>query len=124
MLNQYPASAVLVASDLERAKKFYEESLGLTPVQGPPGIAMFKAGEGSTVVIYEKEGGSKAVHTVLGFSVKDLKGLLAELKAKGVKQDLRDLPEGADEDGIVRYGPVSSAWINDSEGNIIALNEM
>ena len=123
-LGQFPASTVLVASDLERAKKFYEEKLGLTPVDGPEGIAMFEAGEGSSVVIYQKDGGSKAVHTVLGFSVKDLPALLAELKANGVEQDMDDLPEGTGEDGIAHYGPVSSAWIKDSEGNIIALNEM
>ena len=124
MLNAFPASAILVAQDLDRAIQFYQESLGLTLFPGPQGIAMFEAGDGTMIVMYEKEGGSKATHTVLGFSVKDLDGLLAELKAKGVTQDMRDLPEGADVNGIVSYGPVRSAWINDSEGNIIALNEM
>lgn len=124
MLNQFKASAVLVAADLERARAFYTEKLGLTPMEGPKGMAMFTAGEGSMVSLYEKEGGSKALHTVLGFDVKDLESVLADLKAKGVIQDMRDLPEGADENGIVNYGGAKCAWINDSEGNIIALSEM
>ena len=124
MLGDNQAYAILVASDLERAKKFYEEKLGLKMIPGPSGIAMFQAGSGSMVVLYEKEGGPKATNTVLGFDVKNLEQLLTDLKAKGVKQDMRDLPEGANEQGIMSYGPVKSAWINDSEGNIIALNEM
>ncbi len=124
MLNEFPATAVLVASDLERAKKFYTEKLGLTPMQGPEGIAMFGAGDGTSVVLYEKEGGPKATNTVLGFAVKDLDATLKELKAKGVEQDMRDLPEGTDANGIMSYGSVKSAWINDSEGNIIGLNQM
>lgn len=124
MLGEFPCVPVLVASDLERAKKFYVEALGLKLLDSPEGIVMFEAGDGTKIAMYEKEGGTKAVHTVLGFTVTDLAGLLAELKAKGVQQDMNDLPEGADERGIVSYGPVHSAWINDSEGNIIALNEM
>lgn len=124
MLNEFPATTVLVASDLERAKKFYTESLGLSLVPGPEGIVMFEAGKGTRIAIYEKEGGSKAIHTVLGFAVTDLDGLLSELKEKGVQQDMNDLPEGTDENGVMNYGPVRTAWINDSEGNIIALNEM
>lgn len=124
MLGDSPASTMLVASDLERATAFYRDVLGLKLDPGFPGVAFFEAGEGSRIVIYEKEGGSKATHTVLGFSVKNLDQLLTELKAKGVKQDLRDLPEGADENGIVTYGSVRAAWINDTEGNIIGLNEV
>jgi len=124
MLNQYAAVTVLVASDLERARKFYTEALGLTPIDGPAGMAIFEAGNGTRIGIYQKEGGSKAVHTVMAFTVNDLEAELAELKAKGVQQDMNDLPESADENGIVTYGTVKSAWINDSEGNIIAINQM
>lgn len=124
MLNNFRASAVLVASDLERAKAFYQDILGLTPLQGPPGIAIFGAGSGSQVVIYQKEGGPQAKTTVLGFEVEGLEHLLKDLKAKGVEQDLTDLPEGTDANGIAHFGPVASTWIKDSEGNVIALNEM
>ncbi len=123
MLSQFPVYGILVASDLERAKQFYTEKLGLKPVDGPPGIAIFAAGDQTRVVIYEKEGGPKATNTVLGFSVTNLEQVLADLKAAGVEQDLADLPAEA-KDGVVSYGPVKSAWIKDSEGNIIGLNEM
>jgi len=124
MLAQFPASTVLVAKDLARAKKFYTEKFGFELIDGPEGLLMFKTADGGRIVIYQKEGGSKATHTVLGFQVTNLEELLKELKAKGVQQDMNDLPEGANAEGIVSYGPVKSAWINDSEGNIIGLNQM
>ena|SRR5579872_5108515 len=124
MLDKFHASTVLAASDLERARKFYTEKLGLKEVSGPQGIVMLEAGEGTTIVVYQKEGGPKATNTVLGFEVKDLENLLQELKDKGVEQDMDGLPEGTDESGITHYGSVKSAWIKDSEGNIIGLNEM
>ena len=124
MLSNFPAYAILVASDLERAKNFYQDQLGLTVMPGPKGVVIFKAGDGSRIVLYKKEDGPKATNTVLGFDVKNLEEVLSDLKSKGVKQDMRNLPPGADENGIVHYGPVKSAWINDSEGNIIGLNEV
>jgi predicted enzyme related to lactoylglutathione lyase len=124
MLDKCPATAVLVAKDLDRAKKFYQEKLGLKLRQGPEGVIIFEAGNGTTVALYQKEGGSKAIHTVLAFEVNHLEEVLQTLKSQGVEQDMDGLPEGANEQGIVSYGPVKSAWIKDSEGNIIALNQM
>lgn len=124
MLKQFSAYGILVASDLDRAKKFYTEQLGLELIPAPSGIAMFSAGNGTQVVLYEKEGGTKAAHTVLGFDVKNIEQVLTDLKAKGVKQDMDDLPEGTNDQGIMNYGLVKCAWIWDSEGNIIGLNEM
>lgn len=123
LLADCEASTVLIAQDLERAKAFYTEKLGLKLSPGPEGIAMLEAGNGSKIVIYEKDA-PVATNTVLGFSVTNLESLLAELKAKGVEQDMRALPEGADENGIMHHGTMKGAWINDSEGNIIALNDM
>jgi len=121
-MNDFKAYAILVGQDLKRAKEFYENKLGFK-VKEMPGVIMVEAGNGSRFVVYEKAGSTAPTTTVLGFDVTNLESLLDELKAKGVSQDLRDLPEGANEKGIVSYGQIKAAWINDSEGNIIALNE-
>ncbi len=123
-MNEFVASAILVAQDLNRAKAFYLEKLGLKIAQEMPGVLMLEAGQGSQVVVYEKAGSSAPMTTVLGFGVKNLDSLLADLIAKGVEQDMSDLPEGSNESGIMDYGMARTAWIKDSEGNIIALNEM
>ena len=122
MFSENKAYGVLVAQDLARAKEFYAEKLGLE-CQEMKGVLMVKAGAGSSFVLYEKAGSAAPATTVLGFDVKNLPELLDELKGKGVKQDMDDLPEGADENGVVNYGQIRSAWVKDSEGNIIALNE-
>lgn len=123
-MHEFMASAILVAQDLDRAKQFYTEKLGLKKTWEMPGVAMFEAGKGSQVVLYEKAGSTAPTTTVLGFDVTNVDSLLADLKAKGVEQDMDDLPEGTDENGVMNYGDARSAWIKDSEGNIIALNEM
>lgn len=123
-LRDYPVTAMLVAGDIERAKRFYEEKLGLELVETMPGVAIFEAGRGTQVLLYEREGGSLAEHAVLGFDVDDLDQVLSDLLAKGVMQDTSGLPEGSDASGIMDYGPVRSAWIKDSEGNVIGINEM
>lgn len=91
-------------------------------VEEMPGIIMMEAAAGTAFIMYEKDA-AVPTNTVLGFNVEDLDATLKELKARGVQQDMKDLPEGSDENGIMTYGPVRSCWINDSEGNIIALNE-
>jgi catechol 2,3-dioxygenase-like lactoylglutathione lyase family enzyme len=123
MLGNFRANTMLVAKDMDRARAFYTDILGLKPLPGDDYIAMFEAGEGSRIIIYPREDGSKAIHTVLSFDVKNLAQLLKDLKAKGVEQDLDNLPGEPDANGILHWGPVSSAWIKDSEGNIIGLFE-
>ena len=115
---------MLVADDIERAKKFYVQKMGLELTSSMTGGAIFEAGHGTQVLLYERDGGSMAEHAVLGFDVEDLDKVLMELKEKGVEQDRDNLPEGANDMGIVDWGTVRSAWIKDSEGNVIALNEM
>lgn len=123
MLSDCRASAMLVAEDIKRARAFYEEELGLKVMMEMDDVVVFEAGHNTSFIVYQRPGGVTAKNTVLAFDVQNIEKLLDELKAKGVKQDLRDLPEGANEKGIVDYKSVKSAWINDTEGNIIALTE-
>lgn len=123
-LGDYPAKAMLVAEDVERAKQFYQEKLGLETVLSMKGVVTMEAGMGTQVTLYERENGSKAEHTVLGFDVDDLDQVIKDLRDKGVMLDMTDLPPGANEEGIVDWGTVRSAWIKDSEGNVIGINEI
>ena len=124
MLSNVPVSAVLPAQDLARAKQFYTEKLGLPVVSDMPGGVVFGAGSGTKLVVYERKQPNKAEHTEAGFDVKDLVAEIKELTAKGVTMEQYDMPGlKTDENGIVSYGPMKSAWIKDTEGNIIALNQ-
>ena len=125
MLQDAPISAILPAVDLERAKDFYQHKLGLKlldlPMKDP---LVFVAGDGTNLVVYYRPDGTKAEHTVAGFAVKDVEQAVAELKLKGVVFEDYDMPGLKTVNHIMSYGNVKSAWFKDTEGNILALNQM
>lgn len=110
--------------DLERARKFYEEKLGLKVIRTDPspGI-MFEAGEGTGLYIYQREA-TKADHTVAVFEVQDIKAEVKELKDKGVVFEEYDVPGLKTVGGIVTMGDIKGAWFKDTEGNILGVAEL
>lgn len=123
MLSKARAMTILPAEDLQRARKFYGEVLGLSEiVSGIPGHAKFEAGLGSLVMLYERSR-TKAEHTVLEFLVEDIEQVVKELAERGVKFEQYDF-EGlrTNELGIAQLGTKQSAWFHDTEGNIISVS--
>jgi len=131
-LGDYPAAAVLRAEDLVRAKKFYTDVLGLKPgeLSGPAseGMGMFRAGDGTGVMIYERPGMPAPQTTALGFGIPADKfdGVVAALRAKGVTFEDYDLPEIGLKtvNGIAEFEGSKAAWFKDSEGNIVNIAAM
>ena len=125
MLTNSPVAAILPAVDLERAKKFYKEKLGLQPINTPgPGGAMFECGQGTQLYLYQRDTATKADHTVAGWKVENIEEVVRALRERGVVFEQYDLPGlKTDEDGIATSGPIKSAWFKDTEGNILSINE-
>ncbi len=131
-LGDHPAAAVLRAEDLGRAKKFYTDVLGLRPgdVPGPAseGMAMFTAGDGTMVMIYERPGMPAPQSTALGFGLPRDKfdEVAADLRAKGVTFEDYDLPEIGLKtvNGIAEFEGTKAAWFKDSEDNIVNIAAM
>lgn len=125
MLDGAPVSAILPAMDMARAKDFYQNKLGLKlmdmPMDDP---MMFQAGKGTMLVVYHRPDGTKAEHTVAGFSVDDLEATIKELEGKDVMFEDYDMPGIKTVNHIMDYGKGKSAWFKDTEGNIIAVNQM
>lgn len=128
MLTNAKVHPTLPAIDLERAKKFYEETLGLNVIMEDqsPG-ALLQAGEGTTLYIYQRAA-TKADHTVAGFSVKDVESTVKEIKAKGVVLEEVNIPGTQTVDGITTMttpaGEFKGVWFKDTEGNILSVNNM
>jgi predicted enzyme related to lactoylglutathione lyase len=117
---------VVRAESYERAKKFYMDVLGLPLAQefpGPGGGGMFAAGKGTVLMVYENPKLPAPENTVLGFAVGADKfdALIAELKGRGVVLEDYDIPEMGlkTTDGIAEMDGNKSAWLKDSEGNIL-----
>jgi predicted enzyme related to lactoylglutathione lyase len=125
MLSNFNMYGVLTADDLERVKGFYTEKLGLKLVEGQmPGLAIFEAGNGTKILFYKKKGAQRPDNTALGFDVQNIEQVVEELKGKGVTFEEYDLPGMKTVNGIADIGQVKSAFFKDSEGNIVALNQM
>ncbi len=124
MLTKATVHPTLPAVDIGRARKFYQDTLGLKVLaEDPsPGI-VFQAGNDSSLYVYQR-GATKADHTVASFTVDDVEATVKELKAKGVKFEDIDMPGIKTIDGIARMNGVTGAWFKDTEGNILAVTNM
>jgi predicted enzyme related to lactoylglutathione lyase len=123
MLTKAIAAATIPAEDLERARKFYTEVLGLKLAKDQLFGFTLEAGNGSQVFIYQRER-TKAEHTAITFYVPDLVKTVTELTAKGVKfEQYKFDPIKTNEMGIAETPGGKAAWLTDPEGNILAIVE-
>ncbi len=125
ILANSPVCACIIANDLEAAKKFYSEKLGLKEVPSDdPGGILFEAGEGSKIYVY-KSSFHKPENTVAAFKVADVVAAVNELKGNGVTFESYDMdPIKTDENNIAHMGDLQAAWFKDPEGNILGLSNM
>lgn len=123
MLNKLEVHATIPASDLERAKKFYLEKLGLTPTEETPGGLIYRC-YNSWFLLYPTPNAGTSTHTLMGWTTEDIEQEVAELKARGVGFEKYDTPHLKTVDGIATTGPNRAAWFKDSEGNILGLVQL
>lgn len=114
----------LPASDMDRAKKWYSEKLGLEPDTDDMFGATYSSG-GAGFLLYPSEFAGTNQATAAGFSVENFDEVIAELRSRGVEFEHVDFGEmGSTVDGVLSdpEGNMKVAWFKDSEGNILALN--
>jgi len=122
-------TTTLPVVDINRAKKFYHETLGLKIRWEDQERVMLEASDGCKVYLY-KRSPTRADHTVLSFDVEDIESEMRDLRRKGVKFEEYDMPEMHLEtiNGIStsrsQDWEMKTAWFKDTEGNILALSQM
>ena len=124
MLSDGQVAATLAVSDLDRAKKFYTETLGFSPAQESPGGIMFQAGKGTALFVYPSGFAGTNKATGASFNVDDFDGTIADLRAKGVSFMDYDFPGLKTENGVAQTPEGPAAWFADPDGNIIAVTQM
>jgi catechol 2,3-dioxygenase-like lactoylglutathione lyase family enzyme len=121
----------LPAGDLDRARRFYAEKLGLEPTEERPGGLLYRCAAGE-FALFQSAGAASGSHTQMGWEVDDLRAVVAELRDRGVVFEEYGLPGLTTEDGIARVtgnypskGGIGehAAWFRDSEGNLIGVGE-
>jgi predicted enzyme related to lactoylglutathione lyase len=124
MIKDKRSAAMLPASDLERAKSWYADTLDLKPSYEDEGGVQYKTADGTQFWVYPSEFAGTNKATAMGFMARDLSAEMGDLKARGVKFEEYDIPGVKTVDGIAEFAPGDrGAWFKDSEGNIIALFE-
>jgi predicted enzyme related to lactoylglutathione lyase len=124
MLTNSPFYAGIAIDDMESAKKFYGETLGVFDVtQVDTHLLTLRAANGYAVLLYAKPGHVPAQHTVLNFPVDDIESAVDRLHDAGVKfEHYDDGPIATNEKGIATPGP-KQAWFKDPAGNILSVIE-
>jgi tRNA-Thr(GGU) m(6)t(6)A37 methyltransferase TsaA len=121
----------LPAQDLERARRFYAEKLGLEPVEERPGGLRYQCA-GGEFALFESAGAPSGGHTQMGWEVDDIEATVRELRQRGVVFEEYDLPGLATNNGIAEVvgnypskGGVGerAAWFRDTEGNLLGIGE-
>jgi catechol 2,3-dioxygenase-like lactoylglutathione lyase family enzyme len=122
-LGAAPFWATLPASNLDRAKRWYADVLGLTPLVETDQWLTYRCGD-SVLQLYPTGSAGTAQHTLGGWVVDDLEATVADLRGRGVVFEEYDFPGLRTVDGIARLGEVErAAWFKDSEGNILAISQ-
>ena len=124
MLTDSPAFSGFSVDDLDKARQFYEETLGLrvVDVPGMGGLIRLHLGGGAEVLVYGKPNHTPASFTVLNFPVPDVEAAVDQLTARGVRFEQYDNPP-TDAKGIMRAGGPLIAWFTDPAGNVFSVLE-
>jgi predicted enzyme related to lactoylglutathione lyase len=108
--------------DVEAAKRFYGETLGLgvTELSEEHGLISIQLAGGRDTLVYRKDDFTPATYTILNFEVDDVDAAVDELTAKGVTMERYDSFD-QDDKGIARGPGPSIAWFKDPAGNILSV---
>ena len=121
MLKNSPMYAYIPVANLERARKFYEQKVGLKPAREVAGGVAYEFANGTACFMYPTPNAGTSRASQAFWQVDDIEKEVAELKARGVTFEEYDLPGLETTNSIATGGGAKSAWFKDSEGNIMAL---
>jgi catechol 2,3-dioxygenase-like lactoylglutathione lyase family enzyme len=122
-LKDSPVGAIVAVSDMERAKQFYEGTLGLSDGEDQAdGGRTYACGEGTIIHVYPSENAGTSGATVAAWAVGDVAAAVDDLRGRGVNFEQYGEPLNTDERGIARMGDLEGAWFRDPDGNILAIS--
>ena len=131
MLSDGRVATRLPAQDLERARRFYAEKLGLEPSEERPGGLLYRCA-GGEFALFASAGAAAGTHTQMGWDVDDLDAVMAALRARGLEFEHYDVPGLRTVDGVAEVeGNYPSkggrgergVWFRDSEGNLLGIGQ-
>jgi catechol 2,3-dioxygenase-like lactoylglutathione lyase family enzyme len=122
MLDKMDVAANIAVKDVPRARKFYEDTLGLKAVDKKDDqVIPFRSGN-STILVYQSQFAGSNKATAATWTVgEELDGIVRALKAKGVAFEHYDMPDMTREGDLHVCGSMKVAWFKDPDGNILCV---
>ncbi|WDR02308.1 VOC family protein [Devosia algicola] len=122
MLKDKDSAAIVAVTDMNRARQFYETTLGLPLVSGDENVMQFETGSTALVVYRSDYAGSNKANAVVWGVGAEIETIVADLKAKGVVfEHYKDMDLQGD---VHIAGDFKMVWFKDPDGNILHLNNM
>jgi catechol 2,3-dioxygenase-like lactoylglutathione lyase family enzyme len=130
MLENAHIATRIPVQDMERARAFYADKLGLEPIEERPGGLLYRCASG-VFALYQSAGSSPGTFTQMAFEVDDVVAVVAELRRRGVVFEEVDLPGLKTIDGLAEVAGnypskgsgEKAAWFRDSEGNMLGIGQ-
>lgn len=119
MLADAMVVTTVAVTDLDRARRFFAEQLGLPLLDETPFACRFGAGKGSQMSV--RRGQPNVGQTVAHFEVDGIEAVIRELTARGVAFEEYETPKTTN--FIAQIGPARGAWFADPDGNVFGLRE-
>jgi catechol 2,3-dioxygenase-like lactoylglutathione lyase family enzyme len=123
VLGDFPIQANIPVTDVDTARDFYSDVLGLVLADEMPGESLhYRCGSETWLEVFRTRAGVGSGHTEAGFLVTGIEDLVAGLRDRGVEFQDVDMGAGmATVDGILSFGDSKAAWLVDPDGNVIGL---
>ena len=122
MLNDHAVFPILLAKDLDAARSFYHDTLGLEILrEDPDDRIVFRCGGGTQLAVTKSTVGTADTQTQLAWRVPDIRAEVADLRARGVRIEEYTAPDPVTTDGIADMGHSWAAWFIDPNDNVLAV---
>ncbi len=121
MLSQTDAIATVAVSNLDAARKFYEDKLGLAPGPSEEKMVLSYRTGNSLLLVYQSEFAGTNQATCVTWAVDDVGDTVRELQNKGVTFERYDFPGISYEGDVHVMGKRKNAWCKDPDGNILSI---
>jgi catechol 2,3-dioxygenase-like lactoylglutathione lyase family enzyme len=131
MLEDGNVATRIPVGNLQRAKAFYADKLGLEPIEERPGGLRYSCANGE-FALFESAGAASGDHTQMAWEVDDIEATVGQLRARGVEFEEYDLPGMKTVNGIAEVAGnypskggkgERAAWFRDSEGNLFGIGQ-
>ena len=120
MLSDKDAVATVAVKNLESARKFYEQTLGLTKVMENEEVLAFKSGK-TTLFVYRSQYAGTNKATAVTWVTDEVEDTVKTLKSRGVSFEHYDMPNMTRQGDLHVSGTMKAAWFKDPDGNIFSL---